>query len=572
MRQVIIMCIISGLSLPAMAQILAPDFICVRGDTLQWQPATNTCGPFRAYEIFFSPDQQGPYVLLARITDPSQLFYYHPNPGADHWFYYLQSDHDCPGQPVRQSDTLDNRAPEKPEFVNVTVENGGVRLNWYTSPSPDVVATIIYRNSSIPLDTVFGGNTYFDPNADPETQSETYILVHSDRCDNTSLFSNPHSTLLLAASVSACEQSVSLEWNAYQNWQNGVDRYEIWVEHNAAAAVLAGSVSASTTQYVFENAMDGEDYCFFVTAVESNTGNTSSSNSICLQPDLVRPVRHLQVKNINVTPSGDIEVTWIWNVDAELDMAFLIGNWDDNDALTISGLTISDPLLAENTYRYSDALAGQRHWYFQIETRDRCDTVVRTAIARPIFLSGSPQTDRSNVLQWKPLEVPDATVFEYIIYKEIDGQYVSIGSVSAADREFVDPFDPDQPLKSGACYFVAARAIFSRADGTSEEIISNSNVICISQATEIYVPNAFAPRGRNQVFKPVTAFTDFSEYQMQIFSRWGQVVFESNDIDLGWNGKRDGKDVPAGVYTYLIRLKQPDGKSVEKAGTVMLIR
>ena len=92
-----------------------------------------------------------------------------------------------------------------------------------------------------------------------------------------------------------------------------------------------------------------------------------------------------------------------------------------------------------------------------------------------------------------------------------------------------------------------------------------------------YIPNAFSPNedGINDIFKPVLRYFDRSSYRMQIFDRWGKMMFETENPDAGWNGSDNGKDyyVEAGVYVYAIRVKsERTGEAVILRGTVTLVR
>lgn len=66
----------------------------------------------------------------------------------------------------------------------------------------------------------------------------------------------------------------------------------------------------------------------------------------------------------------------------------------------------------------------------------------------------------------------------------------------------------------------------------------------------IYIPNAFNPNkdGLNELFLPVLSNVQF--YKLQLFNRWGQLLFETEDVLEGWNGTFKGDDCRAGVYTY----------------------
>ena len=101
---------------------------------------------------------------------------------------------------------------------------------------------------------------------------------------------------------------------------------------------------------------------------------------------------------------------------------------------------------------------------------------------------------------------------------------------------------------------------------------SMSNIACATQKPLFYVPNAFAPDGVNKVFQPKGQFFDYSFYELIIFNRWGEKLFESRDIEIGWDGVYEGEIVPLGTYVYTIRLIDADGKEHKRKGTVTVIR
>ncbi|TNE56350.1 MAG: PKD domain-containing protein [Bacteroidetes bacterium] len=73
--------------------------------------------------------------------------------------------------------------------------------------------------------------------------------------------------------------------------------------------------------------------------------------------------------------------------------------------------------------------------------------------------------------------------------------------------------------------------------------------------TLIYVPNTFTPDGNryNNLFKPVVR--DPLRYQIDIYNRWGQLVFSSTDSNAAWDGTFQGKPCPDGIYSYKISLR-----------------
>jgi gliding motility-associated-like protein len=93
-----------------------------------------------------------------------------------------------------------------------------------------------------------------------------------------------------------------------------------------------------------------------------------------------------------------------------------------------------------------------------------------------------------------------------------------------------------------------------------------------------YIPNTFTPDGDNynQTFKPIfTSGFDPYNFEMYIFNRWGEIIFETHDVNMGWDGSygTDGRDVQEGAYTYKIIYKNPkvDERKIV-VGHVSLIR
>lgn len=103
-----------------------------------------------------------------------------------------------------------------------------------------------------------------------------------------------------------------------------------------------------------------------------------------------------------------------------------------------------------------------------------------------------------------------------------------------------------------------------------------TNNISTEDACEIYVPNVFSPNGDalNDYFKP-SSNCSFESFEMKVFSRWGQLVYNSRNAEEGWNGESAGEPAPAAVYTWVISYTfQPvDSLSTGKmSGDVTLIR
>jgi gliding motility-associated-like protein len=94
------------------------------------------------------------------------------------------------------------------------------------------------------------------------------------------------------------------------------------------------------------------------------------------------------------------------------------------------------------------------------------------------------------------------------------------------------------------------------------------------QNTGVYIPNSFTPNGDglNDVFY-IKTIAQFSKFNMFIYNRWGQLVFETDNATIGWDGTFNGRQVPVDVYNYKIETidKESGGKKVY-SGRVSVIK
>ncbi|TXC78992.1 gliding motility-associated C-terminal domain-containing protein [Luteibaculum oceani] len=103
---------------------------------------------------------------------------------------------------------------------------------------------------------------------------------------------------------------------------------------------------------------------------------------------------------------------------------------------------------------------------------------------------------------------------------------------------------------------------------------SASARIKIRLAHDIFVPNGFTPNGdgANDEFKPVVFNVRDEGYKMMVFNRWGEMIFQSDDINRGWDGRYLGEIVKPGVYVWRIQYLDENGDEKFINGRVNLIR
>jgi len=89
----------------------------------------------------------------------------------------------------------------------------------------------------------------------------------------------------------------------------------------------------------------------------------------------------------------------------------------------------------------------------------------------------------------------------------------------------------------------------------------------------IFFPNAFSPNfdGRNDLFRP-NVFGNLTTYRLQIFNRWGQKVFESEDYTKGWEGTLSNMMQISGTYAWICHYQFAGESEKTETGTLILIR
>ncbi len=111
------------------------------------------------------------------------------------------------------------------------------------------------------------------------------------------------------------------------------------------------------------------------------------------------------------------------------------------------------------------------------------------------------------------------------------------------------------------------------AEGCRNDICQT---IVFAEEFTLFVPNSFTPDGdeHNNVFRPVApAGVVINEFNMVIFNRWGEIIFESNNFDIGWDGTYKDKMVQEGAYVWKMTVKLSDNsKNKVYTGHVILLK
>jgi len=99
------------------------------------------------------------------------------------------------------------------------------------------------------------------------------------------------------------------------------------------------------------------------------------------------------------------------------------------------------------------------------------------------------------------------------------------------------------------------------------------DIILRDENCELTMPSGFSPNGdgRNDVFRPAL-YGNISQYQLEVFNAWGNLVFASRDPETGWDGAFKGKQQSGGTYVWMVRYVDNKGVPKVRRGVVTIVR
>ena len=167
-------------------------------------------------------------------------------------------------------------------------------------------------------------------------------------------------------------------------------------------------------------------------------------------------------------------------------------------------------------------------------------------------------------------------------------QMVNLSSLGAyfewhmGDGQVYYEYEPEHQYDKPGIYDVTL-IVGSDTDPQCFDEITKEGAVTAEQNCKIIFPNAFTPSTTgpnggvyvpndpaNHVFYPV--YTGISEYRLEIYNRWGEFIFRSEDLEIGWDGYFRERLSPMDVYVWKVWVTCTDGTEIKDAGDVTLYR
>jgi len=124
------------------------------------------------------------------------------------------------------------------------------------------------------------------------------------------------------------------------------------------------------------------------------------------------------------------------------------------------------------------------------------------------------------------------------------------------------------PLSVDSAYFIVKA--YTKEDCFAKDTV---RIVVFKTPPQIFVPSAFTPNGDgwNDVIRPITVGIKKLIY-FNIYNRWGKLLFTTNEMEKGWDGKVNGTEQTSATFVYTVQGVDYQGKVITQKGTVVLIK
>ncbi|NBP75059.1 MAG: hypothetical protein EBU61_03370, partial [Crocinitomicaceae bacterium] len=211
-------------------------------------------------------------------------------------------------------------------------------------------------------------------------------------------------------------------------------------------------------------------------------------------------------------------------------------------------------------------------WEYRTKYIDSCGNDGNYANSnQTIFVQGTTdEYDMINQINWSPYSGFDGPITEYQVFRGVNGVFQQIATVPNTQFSLID--DVGLVESNGEiCYHIEG---IEGLNSYNLAEVSRSNDFCFIYSPLIFIPNAFTPDGLNSIFKPILSNVSLKNYSMKIINRWGQVVFETTDQTIGWDGtiSESGEQATNDLFLYYIVLEDQYEKQYIRKGTITMVR
>jgi gliding motility-associated-like protein len=399
------------------------------------------------------------------------------------------------------------------------------------------------------IKTLFNQFTDTIRNIQPDDNVYCFRIGAFNPCNNTTTYSNVICSPNFDLTVLNNENR--LIWST-ANGPDPVTRHELQITPTNTGTSFI--VANATSPYADTNINCGQEYCYQLTMVYANNSQSISMPKCGTAISTDVPAIITNISTL-VTETG-VTILWITDPAYTPDEFSVFRSGDGNNVLLAK---TADQQITDDSYTAEDPSC------YKISYGDVCgnESLLSPEVC-PIVLTGELTSGNEVVISWTQYDGWENGVAGYVIEKyDADGtiiETIDVGSATTYTDANVD--------LNNQVYIYVVSAI-PNDDGIIESV---SNRMIIIKDPNLFYPTSFTPNGDalNDLFNVYGQY--ISAFQMDIFNRWGELMFTTNDLEEGWDGKFKGTAMPEGTYTFVARITDFAGRTFKKSGSVLLLQ
>lgn len=556
--------------------------ICQSGssNTISFDSSQDPCAQFVQYNIWVRNGEFSPFLLLDSIKNKSAVQYNHSPVAGNNWYYFIETVDLCPPVFSSFTDTVKvDISPPSFTFIDsasINPETNIPIIGWFSNSSEDFDYYTLYADSNNVNAVVATKlkDTFLIDNRlsiNPKNKPIRYDLSAVDSCGNAHVFTlNPHTTINLKFEIDTCTYKVKLNWTPYIGWTKLTQHY---IFHKGLSGVfeLIDSVDPGITNYT-TNIVSGENESFFIRAKkDTSILVTASSNSISYTTrNRAEPLNSYLYQVDVIQPSQSSLNISIFNPGEEVFGYQILGSKNEEGPFEVIKSISANPAVSN----YITSIPFNNR-FFKIESKNACGASFSGYPVSKHMIANVSGNGSENRITWDPYSTWNVGVKIYKIYRGTSNNggtilFDQIDSIGGLDTVYIDKNPPSDQGDAGVCYYV--QAIQNAGDVNGNTTSARSTRSCVVGDLVAFIPNAFNPQGANRQFKPDGMFINYSLSEMEIYNRWGGMVWGQKGITTGWEG-RDANDqlCQPGVYGYKIKMISTSGNEKTYTGTVTLL-
>ncbi|MCK5776216.1 MAG: gliding motility-associated C-terminal domain-containing protein [Bacteroidales bacterium] len=484
----------------------------------------------------------------------------------------------------------DNTAPANiiPKNTTLDTETGEIILSWYLPPQED--ADIAKYQIWI-LDNDGGFPSYPEaevegyenleihlPNENVCDTTITFSITAQDSCGNSSNHLNTERYIktvnLYAPSYDICDDKCTISWDSIFWYNETVEGIRIYRNEDGGEFEILTEVDGTEKKVVTYGYERGIKYSFYIEAY-SQSGRTSSS---CLKKITGKKPKlptHTWLRYAS-DKDGAVELKWQINPGVHIPEYAISRSDDGSEYQIIDTLRLTAGQVNRDTiftYLDKESTYYKEQQYYKIAPFDSCLNLTEPSnIAVSIHATVIDESEGKALIEWTADQTMES-LDHYEVFRIIDNLVYGFPVYTAYpgdELKYIDDYGSMVPLSSRVGYHVEAIGKINTTITETDTTRSNRNYL--TKVSNVFIPTGYRPNGGvTEIYKPISLGIKNKNYSFKILNRWGQIIFETNQTVIGWDGTYLGEHVPLGVYVYIIEYETIYNKSKKQSGTFVVL-